>query len=109
MLLAQATDSTTNGTWAIAASLFSISLGTIGKWVVDYRKDTKEAAYQRQKDERESQDREKDYMINVDIKNCLNQIEISNTQNHSAILLALKEVCNADCQNYQQPKNKQHK
>jgi len=109
MLLAQVSDNTTNGTWAIAASLLSLSLGTIGKWIVDYRKDAKEAAYQRQKDEREVQDREKDYRVNVEIRNCLNQIEVSNTKNHGDILLALTEVCNADCQNYSQSKNKQHK
>lgn len=113
MFLAQATDSTTNGTWAIAASLFSMSLATVGKWVFDYRKDKKEELYQTQKDAREAEDREKNYTVNVDIKNCLNQIEISNTKNHGDILLALTEVCKADCQNYSQPnqpiRNKQQK
>jgi hypothetical protein len=95
-LLAQApTPVTSNGVWAAVGAMVVMIIGALGTQLLNYYR------YKR-----EAEDRQTDSAINTEIRDCLKQIEIGNTEHHGAVLLALKDTCKANCTNFQpkQPK-----
>lgn len=96
LLLAQAQQpipvqpTTPVGVWAAVGGMLVMIIGAVGAQMLNWFRFKREIA-----------DREADAELNVEIRDCLKQIEIGNTEHHGAILLALATTtCKAECANF---------
>jgi len=97
MILAQETNVTPVGIWAAVGTMIVMIIGALGTQLINWFKFKREIA-----------DRAADAEINREIRDCLNQIEVANTDHHGQILLALATTtCKAECGNFVSKKNKQ--
>jgi hypothetical protein len=95
-LLAQTPPPTSTGVWAAVGGMVVMIIGAAGTQALNYYR------YKR-----ETEDRQADAALNTQIRDCLKQIEIGNTEHHGTILLALKDTCKATCDNYKPKQQKE--
>lgn len=74
MMLAQQAATTSNGTWAAVIGLATIIIGQLGKWIIDWRKDR-----------REQEDRNKDLLLNTEIRDAVRQTEMRTTEQNGKL------------------------